>query len=549
MERPTVSHLLQAAHLTCQQLVRGISSHIALLNSFSDVYIKPRTGSDFASSVNMSLAEMKNAMLKELESELETEQYDSIVSKDLSHTLTVKGLCKNSAYEIAKQIVYSTIKQANEEMSNSSAILSLFSVLTSYQKNSQDLLEIIYFIIKMDVKSNDNNKLKQLVSQMNETAYDSLRRENFLESYKRFFPEAYEIKSETICKVNSNFVFLYMELKNIIIQLSLSDNGFSAFNYSCAVSDGKLTDDFVEYPILKSCHHYLQMIDGYIGNAIKSGVTCLNDNMVCSLLQLLNWRERFIKTCSLPIFEKSKNKRTPILKEEIIPLLNVHSKWVQKYLLGELFKMPPNHKFLEKFIYDLDKLNLHGDQTHSKVAKLSKKLRKYYGQPKLYQNKEEYDICITKKELYNRMQFDLNEPIDKQLVKISTSPSQLSDTALAFDVPENSTIKDIEEIHIKINENKVNTDKVRSEQKVLPINLYVIQRVINILQPHLFSISIRLTDEFGNDKEMPNSDIIELLSSLVSLGSVMKGFPPSLLNQLQIIDNILGGNKDVIIKR
>lgn len=401
----------------------------------------------------------------------------------------------------------------------------------------------------MDVKSNDNNKLKQLVSQMNETAYDSLRRENFLESYKRFFPEAYEIKSETICKVNSNFVFLYMELKNIIIQLSLSDNGFSAFNYSCAVSDGKLTDDFVEYPILKSCHHYLQMIDGYIGNAIKSGVTCLNDNMVCSLLQLLNWRERFIKTCSLPIFEKSKNKRTPILKEEIIPLLNVHSKWVQKYLLGELFKMPPNHKFLEKFIYDLDKLNLHGDQTHSKVAKLSKKLRKYYGQPKLYQNKEEYDICITKKELYNRMQFDLNEPIDKQLVKISTSPSQLSDTALAFDVPENSTIKDIEEIHIKINENKVNTDKVRSEQKVLPINLYVIQRVINILQPHLFSISIKLTDEFGYEKEMPNSDIIELLSSLVSLGSVMKGFPPSLLNQLQIIDNILGGNKDVIIKR
>ncbi|GBP23274.1 Midasin [Eumeta japonica] len=87
-DKPTISHLLQASHLAWQQIVRGISYEIAIINSFLDVYIKPRCGGDFATSINASLAEMKNAMLIELKKFINTHTLQH-VSENKTHTLTV----------------------------------------------------------------------------------------------------------------------------------------------------------------------------------------------------------------------------------------------------------------------------------------------------------------------------------------------------------------------------------------------------------------------------------------------------------------------------
>ncbi|XP_023948089.2 midasin [Bicyclus anynana] len=546
-ERPTVSHLLQAAHLTWQQLIRGISNTTALLNSFSDVYIKPRSGSDFACSVNMSLAQMKNTMLKALEFEIGSEEYKPIVSNKINHTLTVKGLCSNASYEIAKQITHAIITQsADSEISPESATHALFCMLTSYQKCPPELFQIFYFIVNENVKLNSTSKIKALTLQLNEKAYEYFQSNKKAEAYKRFFPEAYKVYPEMIADINSDFALLCIELQNIVLQLFLGDSSFSALDYSNAVCAGKLTDDFAEYPILKNCRGYLEIIDRYINGALKSTPNSLNDELVCLVIQLLNWRHRFIKVCSLPIFEKSKSKRTPILKEEIIPLLNVHKKWVDKYLLYELFKMPSNQSNMEKFTSEINTLMLNNEKDNSKIAKVGKKLRKCYGQPKLYQNQNEYDVSSTRNELYRRIHLDMTEPIDRQYYKVSIQPGYLSDITLALDVPDKEVIKDIEDMFAKVLEKTSDSAKLKTKLKLLPINLYVIQRIINVLQPYLLKVvnNISNNNELKIGSHFISNDCVEILIKLIETANVTKGFPSSLLDNLKLIRKILENGPD-----
>lgn len=548
LERPTVSHLLQAAHLTWQQLIRGISSTTALLNSFSDVYIKPRSGSDFASSINTSLAEMKNTMLKALEFELGTEEYEPVVSNDIHHTLTVKGLCTNSSYEVSKQISHMVIKQTtNSETSPERAAHIMFCMLSSYQKCPPELLEVFHYILKDSLKLNNGNKAKELTCQLNEKAFEHLKNNEKVNYYQRFFPEAYELESEIASDINRDFALLYIELQNIVLQLFVGDNSFSALDYSNAVCEGKLSDDFTDYPILKNCRMYLEIIDRYIKKSLKSMKTCLDDELLCLVVQLLNWRDRFIKVCSLPIFEKSKNKRAPILKEDIIPLLDVHRKWVQKYLLGELLKVPSNQDNMNKFSTEIKALMLNTEQDNSKIAKVAKKLRKCYGQPKLYQNQNDHDLSTSRAELYHRINLDMSESIDRQFCKISIEPGHLSDVTLALDVPNKEIIEDIEDTLSKLLENSSDTYKLRMQLKLLPINLYVLQRISNILQPYILEVVGKISNNALNVGT--TYDCTDILLSLIRTASVTKGFPTSLLNQFKIIQKILEGCPDIAPER
>ncbi|CAH2265457.1 jg10052, partial [Pararge aegeria aegeria] len=554
LERPTVSHLLQSAHLTWQQLIRGISSTTALLSSFSDVYIKPRNGSDFASSVNMSLAEMKNKMLKALEFELGTEDYDPVVSNDVNHTLSVKGLCTNSSYEVVKQIAHVVIKQTKDSGITSESLAHvLFCILTSYSKCSPELFETLHYILKKGVKLNNTNKVKALTHQLNDQAFVYLQSNKNTTSYKRFFPEAHQVDPEIVSDINTDFALLYFELQNIVLQSFLGENSFSALDYSNAVCEGKLTDDFTEYPILKNCRIYLEIIDRYIKRAIKSiksSQMYFNDELLCLVVQLLNWRQRFIKVCSMQIFEKTKNKRTPILKDEIIPLLNVHRKWVQKYLLGELFKVPSNHDNLKSFSNELKSLMLNTEQDNSKIAKVAKKLRKCYGQPKLYKNQNEHELSTKKTELYSRTHLDMLDSVDRQLYKVSIEPSYISDATLALDVPDKEIVKDIENTLARLVQNMSDNAKFRSQLKLLPMNLYVIQRIINILQPYLVEVVNKISDnEINLGSHSMGTNCVEFLISVIQTANVMKGFPTLLLDQLKIIRQILEGSPDMVSQR
>ncbi|XP_041985023.1 midasin [Aricia agestis] len=535
-ERPTISQLLQASRLTYQQLVRGISSKTALLNSFSDVYIKPRSGSDFTSNVNKSLAEMKNAMLKELQNELE-EVYNDI--EDITgHTLTVQGLTTNSAREIAKQTAYPIVKLNLVEPNVQNTLHNLFNVLIGFQKCPSEYLNIFFNSLEQDIS---NKNLQELIAY----TYNNLRNEPDLISYKRYYPETFILDTETTTQSNISSALLYNKLLKKVSQNSIVTSGFSAADYANAVTSGKITDDFSEYPILKYCQTYLQVIDNYIIKTIRASQNYFNDNVLGHIMQLLNWRIRFIKMCSQPIFITSKNKRTPILKEDIIPLLQVHSKWIQKYLLEELFKLPPNKTLKQSFQQEIDKMNIYDDQSKTKLVKVTKKLRKLYGQPKLYKNDTEYDICNSRKELNKNITIDMNQPVDKQLYKVLTNPVGFCTSELAIDVPEEKIVSTLKNSILELVEKGKDDSILHKDVKLLPINFYVIKRVLQLLKPYLLhEVSGIHEEETNNDQ-----DVSEILANVVNFGKEAKGFPPVLLSQLEIIQKVANKSDPLLMQR
>ncbi|XP_072942545.1 midasin [Epargyreus clarus] len=537
-DRPTISHLLQAAHLTWQQLVRGISVKTALLNSFSDVYIKPRSGGDFASTVNTSLAEIKNSMLKALENELESEDFVQTDSQEDCHTLTVKGLCKDSTYEIGKQVACPAIQQS-KILDKSHDIL--FSLLTSYQRCPAICLEIVHHVIEESLKTDKNDKITALVRELNVCANKFLQTKNS-KSYARFYPESLDMSEGDISKSNADFALLYNEFHKALGKTFESEGKFSAIDYSNAVASGSMTDDFVEYPILKSCKEYLQVIDNYIETAIEKA-NSLDDDSTCHVFQLLNWRERFFKACSTQIFTTTKNKRTPILKEEIIPLLHVHSKWLQKHLLGKLFQLADNSKLKDKFHQELNRMNLQNDDDNSEIAKLSKKLRKSYGEPKLYENDNEHEMNVRRSKIYDKTNLDMGQPLDKQLCKISSNLSVL-DVSMALDVTDNEVLETIEKNTESALELAKTSPKVMSNTKMLPINLYVIQRVLNVLRPEL----LKFIQTLGSS-DIDAYDFKYALMNVVNISKVIKGFPPALLNLLLVVQKLLEKDSDILNRR
>lgn len=544
-----MSHMLQAAYLTWQQIIRGISHQTALVNSFSDVYIKPRCGGDFASNVNTSLAEMKNTMLKALEEKINHEEYRVFEARDTSHTLTVRGLCSNSSYEIAKQIAYVAVQQSNDIDSDLAfALHSLTSIFTSYQKCPENSMQTLYTIIKTSLE--DDNRLEQVANQLNDKALASVKKlKGHSESPKRFYPELQQLDENEITEANMKSVLLYNELWKTFVQKFLPENNFSALDYSKAVTSGMLTDDFVEYPILQHCKKYTDIIDEYIEHAIKYAQDSLDDKTVCQIIHLLNWRNRFLKVSSMPLFVTKKNKRTPILKEEIIPLIYMHSKWLQKHLMGELFKLlPPNHKLREQFNRaSIDMLQ--NEQDNTEIAKFSKKLRKVKGQPKLHENQDGYDLAVARSDVYKQVTLDLTKPIETQAQKLSLDIEMATDMTLALDVPDSSKLTMIQENITKMLEVARHT-KISLDVKLLPINGYVIQRMLSIMKIHFIDLIYKLSQ--GKSIKASSGKLqqfVVILTNFTSLARVTKGFPPALLNILQVIEKLCLGTEETTTLR
>lgn len=540
--------MLQAAYLTWQQIIRGISHQTALVNSFSDVYIKPRCGGDFASNVNTSLAEMKNTMLKALEEKINHEEYRVFEARDTSHTLTVRGLCSNSSYEIAKQIAYVAVQQSNDIDSDLAfALHSLTSIFTSYQKCPENSMQTLYTIIKTSLE--DDNRLEQVANQLNDKALASVKKlKGHSESPKRFYPELQQLDENEITEANMKSVLLYNELWKTFVQKFLPENNFSALDYSKAVTSGMLTDDFVEYPILQHCKKYTDIIDEYIEHAIKYAQDSLDDKTVCQIIHLLNWRNRFLKVSSMPLFVTKKNKRTPILKEEIIPLIYMHSKWLQKHLMGNFSNCCLNHKLREQFNRaSIDMLQ--NEQDNTEIAKFSKKLRKVKGQPKLHENQDGYDLAVARSDVYKQVTLDLTKPIETQAQKLSLDIEMATDMTLALDVPDSSKLTMIQENITKMLEVARHT-KISLDVKLLPINGYVIQRMLSIMKIHFIDLIYKLSQgESIKASSGKLQQFVVILTNFTSLARVTKGFPPALLNILQVIEKLCLGTEETTTLR
>ncbi|XP_047513354.1 midasin [Pieris napi] len=543
LERPTVSQLLQAAHLIWQQLVRGVDFEAATLNSFSDVYIKPRSGGDFASNVTRSLSEMKNRMLRELEIVL-GEETSSTIPDSADHTLSVRGLCANSDYELTRQICYPCIGQLNDGGSNDTSKHLLFSLLTAYQKCPPERVRAMFYYLRGAISKTENSESKTLAAELNDRSFKHFSEENCrVEHFQRFYRESFDVDDVSVNRSNASFALLYSACQKILLKWSSRENAFSALHYSSAVGDRSLTDDFVEYPILRNCQRYIKAIDEFLLKAIRRARDGFDDRMAGLTVQLLNWRVRFYETCNLPIF--TMQKRTPILKEDIVPILQVHNKWVQKYLFGTLFKVLREPELLADFKKNVSKLKLNIEEDYTEVAKISKKLRKSYGQSKLPKNRSEYELSVDRAKVYREIHFDMSRPMDEQLYKIVNILYDL-DNSFAIDIPKEERLNAIEGNVRKAKEVK---EVFRSEIKLIPINSYVIQRILNVIQPFLPEL---LRKFYGTEDILMTNDersALELLSRVIDDAKQIKGFPPAILDLLQVLLEMRKENENVITER
>lgn len=532
-DRPTVSHLLQAAHLMWQQILRGIPCNGALLHSFSDVYIKPRCGGDFASDLKTSLAEMKNNMLKTLEECLEDHEF--IEQEECSHTLTVKGLSTDSSYEFTKIVAHPAVQQLAflkhclSENDNNYYLHNLFSIFTAYQKCSSENWAKLYLVLK---KVNNNRIKCNGIYSLNDTAYFRLKQFSS-ELHKRFFPEYYN--SQDVSKSNCQTILL---LLNLYANDTSSDNdkpSLTPLTYSKAIMSGDLADEFDEYPILKHCEKYLAVVDNFIEDCINKAKNPIDDKKACLIVQLLNWRSRFVKACSEPICYNDERNRRVFRVEDVVPLLYLHSKWLEKHLMGELFRLSPQMQ--KQFKKKLPMILSEHDQSNPEMAKLGKKLRKIYGQPQLYHDQNQYELSNVRCSIYDKITLDLNQPIQRQFDILSLDITSVTDKSLALDVPEDNTPTRIQEnILMAVNEN---ITKVKLNLKLLPINSYVIQRVLNILQKDFLKFVTSVISEEERFRGYKfQEDLMLIITNLVHIGKVSKGLSPAFINILEVVKKL-----------
>ncbi|RVE47722.1 hypothetical protein evm_007611 [Chilo suppressalis] len=549
LERPTLSHLLQAAYLTSQQLVRAIPLRAALINSFSDVYIKPRCGSDFTCNVTMSLAEMKNNMLKTLENIVDNRKITDYVSN--SHTLSVKGICNNSMWEIGKQLAYNVIHVDEDcDSSNETQSPVLFNIYLAYQRCPKEMLPVLYYIIKRNFESTKDNKNKftEFGLKLNDVAFRYTNENVDFVSYKRFYSELHTLSDNLISKTNADVILMINALMQNYVSICFPKAAFSFFDYSDAVESGSLVDDFVEYPLIKNCRKYIHLTDMLIENTFKSVEITLNDENSSRLIQLLNWRHRFHKVCMSSMFATKEGKTKTTINEPLLRLLYVHSTWLKKYLFSELYKLlPPNHSLRQDLKTTIDSFTVNYDQDSSEMSKISKKLRKLYGHPKLYENKDEYKLCVIRYNIFKNLALDLHQPLENQFLKLLVDMTKVCDSGLAFDVPNKTSLEIVQDNVVKFNENTIITCK-ESATKHLPLNSYVLLRILSIFKDTFFDTTIALS--LQDEKVIcPNRNSTEILKNVVHFGILNNVFTPEFLNLLCLLQNLYDSNINLAEQR
>lgn len=539
LEKPSIASLLQAAYLSWQQIIRGIPYKVAIVNSFSDVYIKPRCGGDFTSTINMGLSEMKNNMWNSLQKLVCDHQLNDAISTN--HTLSVAGLCKHSSFEIVKQISYPLLQQLTVKDINY-AVHCLFNLCIAYDKSSSEYRQILYNILNHELQIKHSDSKHSFVKKLNDIAVKIASTKG--DTYKRYFRETYNLNNDEIYSSNADFLSLYNELLKEFECTQIQQLNFSALEYSKAVLSGKITDDFVQYPILKYCQTYVQLVNECIDKILNNNEIVINDETTCKIIQLLNWRSRFINICSKAIFVTMKNKRTPILKEEVVPLMYMHSKWLEKHLIEELFKLlQSNDKIAVEFKNTMKTISMNANKNSTLFNKINKKIRKLYGQPKLYANDNQYEVCVRTAELYSKIRIDLNQPLIKQKQKLLIEDTYLTNYNLGLDVPENDRLDYFQEVVTKTFALKSENINLGSEMKLLPVKNYIILRVINLLQNYFLKTINKLQFVITTERQdafytLPNDfevNSVRLLNYLIDCVKSAKGFPLEFVNLLDLL--------------
>lgn len=464
------------------------------------------------------------------------EDRDFTQSSLTNHTFTVKGLCANSSLEYAKQLAYvATQEFIDDDYQPEYHLYSLFSLFTTYIKCPNNMSKITYNIIKSNL-TDIYDTTHEIIDKSNEKVFEFITASNeFTDCFKRFYPESYKLDELILKMSNKQTLLLYNEIKNIYMNVYANETCFSACDYSKAVLSGKMTDDFVEYPILKHCLTYLQIIDKHITNNIIKVQNFLDDKTCGYVIQLLNWRDRFVKLSSEAIFTTTKTKRKQVLREDIVPLLYMHSKWLHKYLFDGFCNIASNEKLTRDFKIAIKIIDENYEENNTQMKKVGKKLRKLCGQPKLCMDREEYDLCLARNNIYNKLTINMTQPIERQLNKLSLDNSAVTDISLAFDVPDSDKVAIIQENIAKIEDNTKLCDN-GFHVKLIPLTSYVINRVLTMIRINFLETLMSITRD--NKNRLGGNDYGDILSNVVHLIKVTKGCSPALLNLLEVTEYI-----------
>lgn len=491
----------------------------AIKNSFSDIYIKSRSGSDFLGS-DKTLSENKNEMLQVLNDLIKEELNNDLKKcwKSFSryHTLNSNDLKLNSSLGIVFQDAYS-LSQAAFNLIKSFLPENISKVLFLHynfylQSSVNDLKlrhNVAQKIIDMALSDESCCEIKREINSLNNSLMEVY---NSIQSSKTDYPidknllAVMKLKgSENGDYTNNLAIFSYFitikTIQNIMTEMKIKNSALTSYKYSEKLMNEKITD-LTNIPIIKYWSSLIDETDTLALKIFKNEKTVLSNTTWSELILLLLWRNRFYKICNdFVIINHTKDQNKELLKEEIITDVQIHYKWMTKYLLKKLKLLAKDSKIeyrnLSKLLLTI---NRSLQSQNSPLRSISKHLKTNLGQPPPFANKIKYDNHISKEILLkkssvlpieNRGKLTRDSLIcffDQSFLKhylsfenIWNAQSEFSSNDIECFLKELDTNRQ-NQVQFSIEEQ----NKIKIEIQLWPIKEFLISKIINLIKIKLF---------------------------------------------------------------
>lgn len=545
--------MIQASKLTCQQLLRGENELVAVVNSFSDVYIKPRTNTDFFDS-NISLGEFKNKMLNNLLDSVKqffNDDYSNFNLTDFSrYTFSCTRLCESSSLERIKQDSYFLNKTLDKYSSQFSdqLVFKLSHLFYNYYQHStpDDVLvryKFIDQIFAMLERRMDPNLLRWCLS-LNKNIYKVIKK-NYNNEYLEYpcdlslVPQIVDLNLD--CEVYNNFkLHIYFKCLNSEVDLE-KQQVITIMDHSKHIADGSYSDMHKGSVLIKYCyplyHQLLRLIEDFI---LHKGTKIIHEDF-CQYILLLSWLKRFYKCCNAPLHEKSNRPNSKyVLSRSSIDNLILHYAWLEKHLMKRIVSTFQCSSEIQNMLNDIEKSLI---TMNSPFKTIHKRYIKLMGQPSPCSNIDTYTLSLKRNEIIENalstkyLKRNHGNVKLKDLAKRRAQIAVFSNVRDAFGLPEEISCEDLELLNDEATEDLAECDidlSVPSENtylfnmKMWPIKDFIIQKISNLHYADLFRWFFENGDEKSNEtaKELLNISSCEVLfKHLNSIVDEVEFFP------------------------
>ncbi|KAK4879011.1 hypothetical protein RN001_007157 [Aquatica leii] len=371
-EKPNTNHLLQAAFLTAQQLLRGVNIHTALYNSIVDVYYEKQ--SEFNSvDILLTIKEKIDAVMG-----TETGYYHN------SMTLTSSDLSTNSRLANVKQQTILLPNLSNELFCN--AFINSFTVTSS--KN----LKMRHAYLKHFLSTHKKEFLEL--------------NDQFLEICKRFDGGELPFDSRwiTLSNESSNNLYLnlYYSMKLFYLKMRFNTGKkMTLFSFLKGVSSKKVEgkiDDVLEKEFL----NVLDTFDDFFYAVIKNKL--ISDVSTIDVVSLLQWRYLLYEFTTVNIQEMDLEEY-----KKLIDKLHIHYRWFIKHLIKK-FSQLLNIEVPRNLVVIINNIDENTTRDFSVLQKISKMFQKCISKPPPFHNDKQMLAYEEYKTIVN--DFDLNAQND-----------------------------------------------------------------------------------------------------------------------------------------